>query len=81
MRTFIHAAEIDGLGLKQAVSACVVKVPGYELVNARGWVAVGDGFERCLEIGVRLDAIELAGLNQGRDMAPFGKDILRETHG
>jgi hypothetical protein len=52
------------------VSGLLVKVPRHEFIDARAWMACCDGFERCLEIGVWLDAVELAGLDEGRDARP-----------
>jgi hypothetical protein len=33
-------------------------------------MASGDGFECCLEVGVWLDAVQLAGLDKRRDAGP-----------
>ena len=35
-------------------------------------MACGDGFERVAQVGVGIDAIQLAGLDQGRDPCPAG---------
>lgn len=42
------------------MSVLFVNVPGHETIDAGAWVARCDGFEGCLEIGVGLDAVELA---------------------
>jgi hypothetical protein len=40
-----------------------LEVPRHELIDLGGGVALGDGFEGCLEIGEWLDGVELAGLD------------------
>lgn len=52
------------------MSGLFVKVPRHEFIDACCGMPCCNGFERCLEIGVWLDFVELAGLNQGGDATP-----------
>ena len=58
------------------MSGLFVKVPWHEFVDACGGMALGDGLKGCLEIGVWLDVVELAGLNQGRDARPCSAALV-----
>jgi enamine deaminase RidA (YjgF/YER057c/UK114 family) len=55
----------------QAVSGLFVKAPRHELIDAGAWKASCDGLECCIEIGVWLDAVELAGFDAGPGSAAF----------
>src|SRR5690606_39417773 len=55
-------------GVRTSRSEC----PGQQVIEARLRMACGDGFERVAQVGVGIDAIQLAGLDQGRDPCPAG---------
>jgi hypothetical protein len=52
------------------VSGLLVKIPRHESVDAGARMPCCDGLQHSLEIGVRLNAVELAGLDERRDAGP-----------
>src|SRR5690606_33712134 len=55
-------------GVRTSRSEC----PGQQVIEARLRMACGDGFECVAQVGVGIDAVQLAGLDQGRDPGPAG---------
>ncbi len=51
-------------------------MPRHEFIDACGGMACCDGFKRCLEIGVWLDVVELASLDQGGDARPCATTLI-----
>jgi hypothetical protein len=52
------------------VSGLLVKVPRHEFIYTGAWMSCCDGLQCSLEIGVGFDAVELTGLDEGRDARP-----------
>jgi hypothetical protein len=53
--------------------------PMHELIDVGAWMASCYGFECCLEIGVGLHAVELAGLDERGDAGPEEDPVVSET--
>ena len=51
--------------------------PGHQLVESAGEVPAGDAGERVGKPGLRVDFVELAGLDQRGDCSPVGAAAVR----
>lgn len=52
------------------MSGLLVKTPRHEFADAGAWMPCCGGLQRNLEIGVWLNAVQLAGLDEGRNARP-----------
>ena len=50
--------------------------PGHELVEARGWPEIDELGEHVGEIGLRIDAVQFAGLDEGGDRCPVLRPLI-----
>ena len=53
-----------------------LEVPWHELVDPACWVALRNGLQFCLEVGVGFDAVQFAGLDQRGDAAPGAATLV-----
>ena len=52
------------------MSGFLAKVPRHEFIDTGAWMSCCDGLQCSLEIGVGFEAVELTGLDEGRDARP-----------
>ena len=50
--------------------------PGHELVEARGWPEVDELGEHVGEVGLRIDAVQFAGLDECGDGCPVLRPLI-----
>jgi hypothetical protein len=66
----ITAANNRSSSSRQARGALLCPDPRHELVETRGWPEINQLCEHVGKIGLRVDAIEFAGLGEGRNAGP-----------